>query len=152
TYSFTNISESTKKESSIREMIAMQIRFENSSDSAAIRTVHEEAFGQPAEADLVDRLRTECSEAVSLVAIGEDQQLRGHILFTPAKIEYTDGSDFHGWGPASLAVLPEFQNQSVGSRLTQAGLQELEQRGQRFEIVLGHPEYYSWCGFETAWQ
>ncbi|QDT92295.1 GNAT family N-acetyltransferase [Gimesia algae] len=130
----------------------MQIRFEQTSDSAAIRAVHEAAFGQPAEANLVDRLREECPEQVSLVAICDDHQLIGHILFTPAEINYTDGSEIHGWGLAPLAVLPEFQKQRVGSQLVQAGLQELQNRSQQFVIVLGHPEYYPRFDFEPAWQ
>ena len=130
----------------------IQIRFENSSDQTAIRTVNQAAFGQPEEANLVDRLRAGCPEQLSLVAIREDQQLIGHILFTPAVIDYTDGSHIKGWGLAPLAVLPEFQKQRVGSHLVQAGLQELENRSQPFVIVLGHPEYYRQFGFEPAWQ
>lgn len=130
----------------------IQIRFEQTADNTAIRTVHEAAFGQPAEADLVDRLREGCPEQLSLVAIREDQQLIGHILFTPAVIDYTDGSHINGWGLAPLAVLPEFQKQRVGSQLVQAGLQELQNRRQQFVIVLGHPDYYPHFGFEPAWQ
>ncbi|HAH46314.1 N-acetyltransferase [Gimesia sp.] len=129
----------------------MQIRFEQTADNAAIRTVHEAAFGQPAEADLVDCLRAACPEQISLVALSEDHQLIGHILLTPAKIHYTDDSKINGWGLAPLGVLPEFQKQRVGSELVQAGLQELQKRGQQFVIVLGHPEYYLRFGFEPAW-
>ena len=34
------------------------IREEREEDSGAVRAVNEEAFGQPDEADIVDRLRT----------------------------------------------------------------------------------------------
>ena len=57
----------------------MLIRAEQPSDSVATRQVNEAAFGQPAEADLVDRLRANEKAVLSLVA--EDNGLIvGHIL------------------------------------------------------------------------
>lgn len=129
----------------------IQIRPEKPQDTTAIRQIHEWAFGQPAEADLVDQLRIACPAQISLVAV-KDDQLAGHILFTPAKIEYRDGSNVRGMGLAPLAVLPEFQRQGVGSSLMQAGLKELQLSGYPFVIVLGHPEYYSRFGFEPAYR
>ncbi|WP_299468545.1 N-acetyltransferase [uncultured Gimesia sp.] len=128
-----------------------QIRQETVQDNTAIRQIHERAFGQSAEADLVDRLRISCPDQISLVAVAGDQ-LVGHILFTPAKIEYTDGSKVSGIGLAPLAVLPEFQGKGVGSLLIQAGLDQLHELKQSFVIVLGHPGYYSRFGFEPAYR
>jgi putative acetyltransferase len=59
----------------------MTIRPERAADTPEVRRVHELAFGQPLEADLVDRLREACADALSLVA--EDHVVVGHILFTP---------------------------------------------------------------------
>lgn len=129
----------------------MIIRPEEPEDVAAIRRVEEQAFGQPAEADLVDRLRAACPEQISLVAIWEGQ-LVGHILFTPAAIQYEDGSKLNGFGLAPLAVLPDFQKQGVGTALIQSGLAELQNRNQLFVIVLGHPAYYPRFGFQPAYQ
>lgn len=129
----------------------IQIRPEKSQDKTAIRQIHERAFGQPAEANLVDQLRIACPAQISLVAV-EDDQLTGHILFTPAKIEYRDGSNLSGMGLAPLAVLPEFQRQGVGRSLLQAALNELQILEHAFVIVLGHPEYYSRFGFEPAYR
>ncbi|WP_339730632.1 N-acetyltransferase [uncultured Gimesia sp.] len=129
----------------------MIIRPEEPEDAAAIRHVEEQAFGQPAEADLVDRLRAACPEQISLVAIMEDE-LVGHILFTPAVIEYEDGSKLNGFGLAPVAVLPAFQKQGVGTALIQSGLAELQHRNQPFVIVLGHPEYYPRFGFQPAYR
>lgn len=44
------------------------IRPERPADAPAIRRVNELAFAQPAEADLVDKLRQACTDAVSLAA------------------------------------------------------------------------------------
>jgi putative acetyltransferase len=48
---------------------------------------------------------------------------------------------------APLAVLPDYQNRGIGSRLTEAGIAAMRQAGQDAIIVLGHPEFYSRFGF-----
>lgn len=125
------------------------IRREEPNDSSAIREIHEHAFGQPVEADLVDQLRTSCPDQLSLVAVDGDQLL-GHILFTRAVIEYADGLQLNGMGLAPVAVLPEYQRQGIGSALVKFGLEQIRAGEQSFVIVLGHPEYYSRFGFEPA--
>jgi len=106
-----------------------------------------QAFGQAPEADLVDRLRENCPDILSLVAI-QDNRIVGHIAFSPVRIEDDKAVDGMGLGP--MAVLPEFQHQGIGSRMVQAGIEILENQGSPFIIVLGHPEYYPRFGFELA--
>jgi predicted N-acetyltransferase YhbS len=49
------------------------IREERPEDREAIRRINEEAFGQPAEAEIVDKLREACKNLLSLVAVqGEE--------------------------------------------------------------------------------
>ena len=62
------------------------VREERSEDIEAIRMVNEKAFGQPAEANIVDKLRENCPDLLSLVA-AQDGAVVGHILFSPARIE-----------------------------------------------------------------
>jgi hypothetical protein len=57
------------------------IRLEEPRDTAAVRSVNEQAFGQPEEAGIVDRLRETCPEVVSLVACRADAVV-GHVLFS----------------------------------------------------------------------
>jgi putative acetyltransferase len=49
----------------------MIVRSETPSDFAAIRIVEEAAFGQSAEAELVDDLRAAGDSVFSLVAVGD---------------------------------------------------------------------------------
>ena len=49
----------------------MSIRFERPADASQVRQINELAFGQPLEADLVDTLRWNCAESLSLVAESE---------------------------------------------------------------------------------
>jgi putative acetyltransferase len=126
----------------------IQVRPEEPGDVPSVRVVNERAFGQPVEADLVDRLRRECPEAVSLVAESEGR-IVGHILFTPALLPAA-GRAVQGMGLAPMAVLPEYQGQGIGSRLVEEGLRVLRKRSCPFVIVLGHPTYYPRFGFEAA--
>src|SRR5688500_13882394 len=96
------------------------IRAENPADSARVREINELAFGQPLEADLVDRLRANCDDALSLVA--DDDAVVGHILFTPVIIE-TETRRLVGMGLAPMAILPERQRQAIGSQLVRRGLE-----------------------------
>lgn len=124
------------------------VREEQAGDVAAIRVVHERAFPQHAEADLVDTLRANGAVTLSLVAVLDDAVV-GHILFSPATIEGE-----HGVAPAvglaPMAVLPEHQRQGIGSALVAAGLAQLRASEHGLVIVLGHPEYYPRFGFEPA--
>jgi len=125
-----------------------EIREEQLHEIEAVRKVNLRAFGQPQEAQLVDRLRENCDELLSLVA-AVDAQVVGHVLFSLAVIESADGVA-HGMGLAPVAVLPEYQRQGIGSELIREGIVKLRSRQCPFVIVLGHVEYYPRFGFEPA--
>jgi len=124
------------------------IRPESAEDEAGVRRVNERAFPTAAEADIVDALRANCPDVVSLVA-EENARIVGHILFSPAVLA-TPGNELRGMGLAPMAVLPERQDRGIGTALVRAGLDLLRQRGCPFVIVLGHPAYYPRFGFEPA--
>ncbi|MBT3376238.1 MAG: N-acetyltransferase [Lentisphaerae bacterium] len=124
------------------------IRPEQSGDIGAVRALNEAAFGDTAEASIVDSLRMACPDAVSLVAV-EGDRILGHILFTPAFAAGGRGVT-QGMGLAPMAVLPERQRQGIGTMLIQAGTEAIRRRDCPFIIVVGHPEYYPRFGFVRA--
>ncbi len=124
------------------------IRAETAADVEAVRRVNELAFGRPAEANLVDALRSNVQPIISLVAILDDQVV-GHILFSPVTIE-SEAEAFAAMGLAPVAVRPEYQNRGVGAALIRSGLAECRRLGHEIVIVLGHPAYYPRFGFVTA--
>ena len=126
----------------------INIRQEQPEDFQAIRTLNEEAFGGPEEANIIEKLRSDCPDMLSLVAVCEDR-IVGHILFSPAVIE-TDNGPVEGMGLAPMAVLAEYQNRGIGRKLIESGLDILRERVCPFIIVLGHPDYYPRFGFERA--
>ena len=124
------------------------IREEQSKDIKIIRDLNKRAFGQTQEADLVDKLRQNCEDLLSLVALMQNQVV-GHILFTPIMVESEDNI-VKGMALAPMAVLPEYQRQGIGSELIRTGIEKLKMRQCPFIIVLGHAEYYPRFGFEPA--
>jgi putative acetyltransferase len=126
----------------------IEIRQETANDSAAVRNVNELAFGGTAEAQLVDLLRAAKKAVVSLVALNQGRVV-GHILFSPVTISQTP-ENFRCVGLAPMSVLPEFQNQGIGSRLVRDGLEACKQKGYDSVVVLGHTRYYPRFGFSRA--
>ncbi len=126
------------------------IRAETEADHPAVHKVNERAFGRAGEADLVDVLRRNAQPQISLVA-EVDGRVVGHIFFSPVSIE-SEASEFTALGLAPMAVLPEFQNQAIGSELVRRGLEECRSMGHEVVVVVGHPGYYPRFGFVTAKQ
>jgi putative acetyltransferase len=124
------------------------IRAETTQDHSSVRSVNQLAFGRQNEADLVDALREKARPCISLVAIVDDEVV-GHIFFSPVSIESGDDS-FTAMGLAPMAVLPAHQNQGIGSRLVREGLRESQRLGYDIVVVLGHPNYYPHFGFMPA--
>lgn len=126
----------------------ISIRPETTEDHAAVYRVNQLAFAQPNEADLVDALREKARPYISLVATLDDQVV-GHIFFSPVSVESEEHA-FAAMGLAPMSVLPEYQNQGIGTQLVREGLKECSGLGHDIVVVLGHPEYYPRFGFVRA--
>lgn len=126
----------------------LKIRPEIPHDYVGVSKVNQLAFGQEAEAQLVNQLRIAVNPYLSLVAIKQDQII-GHIFFTPVTIAPEKLSK-RVMGLAPMAVLPAYQRQGVGTELMREGLRLCQQMGSKAVVVLGHPEYYPRFGFKPA--
>jgi putative acetyltransferase len=124
------------------------IRPETPQDLDAIRHVNEQAFGQRAEADIVEKLRGRSLLTLSLVAVRRSE-VKGHIAFSPVVVE-SEGLSFDAVALAPMAVLPACQRQGIGGRLVRAGLEGCRNLGHEIVVVLGHPTYYPRFGFLPA--
>ena len=118
------------------------IRHARPADHPAIRAVVAAAFGQPDEADLVERLRAAGDVMFELVE-EDDGEIVGHILYSRL---WADSVSLYA-ALAPLAVRPDRQKAGVGKRLTTASIETAKDFGACAVIVLGHPEYYPKFGF-----
>lgn len=126
------------------------IRAETSDDYAAIDWLNDAAFGQPGEGRLVRALRSKPNFDAGLSLVAETgARIVGHILFSPNRIE-RDDDGFDALSLAPMSVLPEFQNQGIGSQLVRRGLDACRRAGHRIVIVVGHVIYYPRFGFTPA--
>ncbi len=126
------------------------VRRETPADAPAIREVLEQAFGQPGEANLVDRIRE--TEAfipdLSLLAESEGRAV-GHVLFSKVpvrvKVLYVKALAL-----APLGVRPAVHRRGVGSALVRAGLDAARKLSFPFVVVVGDPRYYTRFGFKPG--
>ena len=118
------------------------IRDEEPADIPAVRKIVEEAFLQPAEARLVDRLRADDEAVISAVAF-DARQVVGHIMFSRMN------APFQALGLAPVAVKPSLQRNGIGSQLIRWGLDRAKANTWQCVFVLGDPQYYERFGFSV---
>lgn len=128
----------------------MEVRAEQFDDFQAVYQVHLAAFGRENEANLVKILRS-VPDTFSFIA-AVDEQIVGHIFFSPVSIEGSGRKNILILGLAPIAVLPNYQRQGIGSMLVQHSLKECFISGCHAVVVLGHPTYYPRFGFLRASQ
>jgi putative acetyltransferase len=121
----------------------VQIRGEERDDIPAVRKIVEEAFLQPAEAKLVDRLRADGEAVITAVAI-DAGQIVGHIMFSRMS------APFRALGLAPVAVQRSLQGNGIGSELIRFGLAQAKANQWQCVFVLGDPKYYERFGFNVA--
>ena len=127
----------------------MHIRHSNDDDLVSITAIHQTAFpDEPVDlltlALLADPTARPC---LSLIA-EEDGVVLGHVLFSAVSLEPVVLQRAALLAP--LAVLPDHQQQGIGSRLVEEGLAQLRAAGVSIVFTLGHPDYYPRFGFLPA--
>ena len=124
----------------------MIIREEKESDIFDITAVHDQAFEGPIEGKIVENLRKNKNLTISLVAETEGK-IVGHIAYSPM---YNKEKEITGLGLGPVGVLPSFQKQRIGSKLTSKGNEIALSKGINKIFVIGDTEYYCRFGFEIA--
>lgn len=123
-----------------------EIRRATEKDADAIREIHEQAFGRPEEAKLVDSLTKGPWTVLSLI-VADDGRPIAHLLLTRLEI-VTGGLSVPSLAMAPVSVLPAYQRKGIGSRMIMAAMDLARGMGEQTVFVLGEPEYYGRFGFQ----
>lgn len=129
-------------------MNGVTIRPAQAGDREGIFEVEQKAFGQQAEAQLVEQLVADGDAVLELVA-ERAGRIAGHILFSRLRIVEGD-RQFGAVALAPLAVDPELQRLGIGSALIAAAHERLQTAGETLSVVLGDPAYYGRCGYDHS--
>ncbi|MEU1416814.1 N-acetyltransferase [Streptomyces sp. NPDC005731] len=127
----------------------MDLREERPDDREAVRSLHQEAFGDHGSvvAELTDDLRDTLASDGGLSLVAEQAgHVVGHVMFTRNLLDAPRCLvDVQVLSP--LAVAPGHQRQGVGSALVRSGLEILSKRPVPLVFLEGDPAYYSRFGF-----
>lgn len=119
----------------------IDVRDEDPRDWKAVYQVVSSAFGQMAEAKLVEELRGAGDSVVSLVA-AEEGQIVGHVLLSRMN------APFPALALAPVSVIPTRQQSGIGSALINKAVNIARSKGWAAIFVLGDPNYYERFGFD----
>jgi len=129
------------------------IRAEQPADAAAIRAVHDAAFGGSDESRIVEAVRgTDAWLAdLSLVAVDDASgEIVGHVLVSRGRVERAGAPDAAILLLGPIAVRPVSQRRGVGAALMWAVIALAIARDEPAIALLGHASYYPRFGFEPA--
>ncbi len=130
--------------------VNVTIKPETEEDFDGITRLHNLAFNQTEEGELVKRLRKTSNFISDLSLVAKiEKNIVGHILFYPIKIK-TETGKRNSLALAPMSVHPDYQKKGIGSSLIRKGLATAKRLGFHSVIVLGHSSYYPRFGFKPA--
>ena len=129
---------------------AITIRPETRRDHPEIGTVVAAAFGSPAEALLVERIRSSPEYVGALALVAERAgRIVGHVMVSGAILR-GDRGDRRILMLSPLAVAPAEQRSGIGTGLVRAVTTATAALGEPLVVLEGSPAYYGPLGFEPA--
>lgn len=123
----------------------MKIVAEAPSHRPEVLQINRLAFKGDTESRLIQILERDAGIVASYVALDGDEVV-GHILFSPLYV-MINGKRVDAVALAPMCVIPQRQNQGIGSQLVQHGIEQMKLAGKAAIIVLGHTDYYPRFGF-----
>ena len=130
----------------------MNIRASKNEDLAFIRSVHEDAFGEPEGKSVAqlacDLLEDETAKPLTSLVAEDNGKIIGNIIFSSVKVDGYEDLSIYILAP--LAVSKSYQQKGLGTKLINHGLETLRKGGADVVLVLGDPNYYSRSGFKAG--
>ena len=129
----------------------MLIRPETPADHGAITELVAAAFGSPAEAVLVERIRASPNHHPEYALVAEiDGRVAGHVMVSDVDLR-ADGGELRSILSLSpLAVAPDLHGQGIGSALVRDVAARVDADGHPLIVLEGSPVYYARFGFVDA--
>jgi putative acetyltransferase len=135
-----------------RQAPGVLIRPEVPADHAAIAQVVTAAFGSPAEAVLVERIRASPEHHPAYALVAElDGRVVGHVMVSDVALRLDDdGSERAILSLSPLAVAPDVHGRGIGSALVREVVRRVDADGHPLIVLEGSPAYYGRFGFEDS--
>lgn len=136
-------------------MMELTIRKTNKSEFFQTENLTREAFWNlyqsgSSEHLVLHNLRKSINYVHELdLVIINDGQILGHIILSKAKI-VNDKDEHEVLCVGPFAVLSEFQNKGIGSKLISHSIKQVKILGFNGIILFGNPAYYQRFGFKNA--
>lgn len=129
----------------------MTLRQERSDDHPAVHALHLAAFeGEERVPALADALRSARAPLAPMSFVATvDGQVVGHVLLSAGRLDAPRRIvDVMVLSP--LGVLPQFQEQGIGTRLIEHALAAADAQHVPLVFLEGSPHYYAQRGFKRA--
>jgi putative acetyltransferase len=134
----------------VKSSDGLTTRAEVPGDQDAIAEVVGSAFGSPAEARLVERIRASPNFVPEWSIVAElGGHVVGHVMISYVSLHGTNAQ--HSIASlAPLAVAPSSQGHGVGAALVREVTGRADARGEPLVVLEGSPQYYGRFGFEYS--
>lgn len=142
-------------------MLDIIIRLEEEKDFRAVEEITRAAFSYPGRVErggigcpfehwMVHALRKQ-DGITDLSYVAEvNNRIAGHVIYSNAHVETTDGKSVHVLNLGPLSVHPEYQKLGVGKALMNTTIAKAAELGFGAILFFGRPEYYPQFGFVDA--
>jgi len=88
-------------------------------------------------------------EQLDFVAL-QEENIVGHIISTKAKVVDCHNNEYELLCVGPVSVLPEHQNNGIGSKLMSNSITEAKHLGFKGMVLFGNPKFYQRFGFINA--
>lgn len=126
------------------------IRPELKSEAVAVENMICRTFGNNHQSSLLGSLRSNVlfKRNLSLIAL-MDNDPKGHLLLFPGYLRAESGI-YRTLTLVMISVLPDFQQQGIGSMLLAAGIDEARAGHFAYILVCGAPGFFCRAGFASV--
>lgn len=139
-------------------MLDIIIRLEEEKDFRVVEEITRAAFSYPGRVErggigcpfehwMVHALRKQDGITELSYVAEVNNRIVGHVIYSNARVETTDGKILHVLNLGPLSVHPEYQKLGVGKALMNATIAKAAELGFGAILFFGRPEYYPQFGF-----